>query len=168
MICDNCKKNEATVHTIQYINGNMTEKHLCKECAEQYGNSLKELTNFDFFSNNDFIKDFFNVKLPEEKTCPVCGFSFDDFKRSGFLGCPECYKTFRREIIPMLRRVHGNTKHVGAIPEAEGKEMQIKNRINELKNKLNDAVAKEDFEEAAKLRDEINGLKKETENGTLA
>lgn len=165
MLCEVCKKNEATIHTIKIINGKTSEQHICKECAAKLSDT--EFGDFGTISSNDIIKSFFNIKQPEVKSCPVCGYSFNDFKESGFLGCPECYNTFRKEIIPMLRRVHGNTKHVGTVPESSNEKTKLCQEINELKRRLAQAVNEENFEEAAKLRDRIAELKEE-KNGAMA
>ncbi|MBR2222851.1 MAG: UvrB/UvrC motif-containing protein, partial [Christensenellaceae bacterium] len=97
-----------------------------------------------------------------------CGYSFEDFKKSGFLGCPDCYQAFRQEILPMLRRVHGHTKHIGAVPEKADERAKARHEIEELKRRLAEAISEENFEEAAKLRDQINAKKEVSENGTLA
>ncbi|MBR3842972.1 MAG: UvrB/UvrC motif-containing protein [Christensenellaceae bacterium] len=165
MLCDVCEKNEATIHTIQYINGTTSEQHLCPDCAAKLQSEFGMLGKI---SNNDFIKNFFTVKHSAEKRCPNCGYSFEDFKKSGFLGCPDCYQAFRQEILPMLRRVHGHTKHIGAVPEKADERAKARHEIEELKRRLAEAISEENFEEAAKLRDQINAKKEVSENGTLA
>ena len=164
MLCQNCGKNEATTHIKQIINGDMAESHLCSECASHLGYS-------DMFSGFGLnLSEFFGGFLGDIKTpisagksprCPKCGTSFDEIGRDGRVGCSDCYRTFYDRLLPSIQRIHGKIKHSGktafaapAQPKVETKE----EKIEKLKAEMNDAVAKQDFENAAKIRDEIKAL----------
>ena len=82
---------------------------------------------------------------------------FEQFRKIGRLGCRECYKQFSDELVPILRRIHGNTVHNGKVPKRAGVELRITRQIQQLKSKLQKAVEVENFEEAARLRDRIKG-----------
>ena len=154
MLCENCGKNVATVHYEQIINGVRTEKHLCAECAKKL-----EMDSFMFEPSNFFAPLFSNKIERTARVCKTCGCTEQEFLDTQFVGCPDCYDTFQDLIEPMIQRIHGSTKHktarIAAKPHNELSE------VDKLKNELNDAVEKQEYEKAAKLRDRI----KELENG---
>ncbi len=164
MLCQNCGKNEATTHIKQIINGDMAESHLCSDCAAHLGYS-------DMFSGFGLnLSELFGGFLGDMKPavsagkaprCPKCGSSFDEIVRDGKVGCADCYRTFYDRLLPSIQRIHGKIKHSGktvvaapAQPKVETKE----EKIEKLKAAMNDSVAKQDFENAAKIRDEIKLL----------
>ncbi len=104
-----------------------------------------------------------NAAAKESKTCPVCGYSWSDFNRNGKFGCGECYKTFKNGSEQVLRQIHSTSVHSGKIPSKSGAEVKAKRRLEELKKKLKEAVAQEDYESAAKLHAQI----KEIEGGGI-
>lgn len=114
---------------------------------------------------NDFFEDF-NMFTPtpqfkEEKKCPVCGRSYSDFRRLGKFGCGECYKTFKTPIISVMKQLHTNSEHTGKIPSKSGHKIKQKRIYEDLKQKLQKAVADEDYETAAKLHKEIRKMENE-------
>lgn len=110
---------------------------------------------FDMVENNN----------SEVDRCPRCGITFGDFKSTGLLGCSYCYEHFSKSLIPTIKRVQGGLVHVGKIPMNASKEVVSKRKIDELKIRLRELIALEDFEGAAVVRDEINELKKNLEVG---
>lgn len=102
-----------------------------------------------------------NAAPRESKTCPVCGCTWNDFNRSGKFGCGECYKVFNSAADSVLRQIHSTSLHSGKIPSKSGAEVKLKRRLEELRRQLKDAVANEDYENAAKLHAQI----KEIEGG---
>jgi protein arginine kinase activator len=93
-----------------------------------------------------------------EVKCPRCGFSQADFKKSGRLGCPECYRTFAEGLSGLLKTMHKGTRHVGKAPEALRQTRDNIDRLKQLQKKLTKAVEDENYEAAAALRDEIKTL----------
>ncbi len=85
------------------------------------------------------------------KRCPDCGLRFMDFRIQGRLGCPNDYQTFRDGLLPLLRRTHGATRHVGKMPS---RRQAVSPRLH-LRAELREAVAHEDYERAARLRDQL-------------
>ncbi|MEY8381613.1 UvrB/UvrC motif-containing protein [Christensenellaceae bacterium 44-20] len=160
MLCNECGKNQATVHSVQYINGAKSEVHLCAECAKHH----PEL-NMNLFSTGDFFKSFFDdfMQLPvhsgQGAVCQSCGTSFRDFQQSGLFGCPDCYDTFRDAVIPVLKGAHGSVQHIGEKPAASKEEAEKRRHYYELKEQLSKAIAEENFEKAAELRDEMKAMK---------
>ncbi len=158
MLCQRCKKNEATTHLKQNINGNISEFHLCNECAMEEG--FGEIINPFSFNFSDMLSSVFSNLALENKVhrCPSCGAAFADIVEAGKLGCSECYSVFYDELMPTLQRIHGRTQHIGKISLAQGEETLKKNKLKALKQELKEAVASERYEDAAKLRDQIKDI----------
>ena len=163
MLCTKCGKNPATTHLKTVVNGIVHENHLCSYCAANSGYS-----NIGGLSLTNMLASMFGESIsngkPISKRCECCGASFSDIAQSGRVGCSECYTTFRNELLPSLNRLHGKAIHIGNTPKAEKKEETVAEKIQKLKVKLADAVKAEEFEEAAKLRDEIRALEGEENN----
>jgi len=164
MLCDNCKKRTATVHITKITNHQKTERHLCEQCARQTG-EINAPFNASL-SVNDFLKGLFatgfeEAQLPVEPTCARCGMSYSDFSRSGKIGCSACYKTFKQRIRPLVKRIHGTYQHTGKIPVRCGGILALKQQLQRLKEQLQRHVQREEYEEAARLRDQIHQLEKE-------
>ena len=165
MICDDCGKKEAVVHIVQIGPNGRVEKNLCEDCAQKYGNTMFAPQE-RAMSVNDFLKGVFsNTPRPreedtpeaEELVCPNCGMRYRDFQQTGKIGC---YDTFRAQLEPLLRRIHGSSVHSGKIPHRTGGRLETKHEIEVLRAALKDAVAKEAYEQAAEYRDQIRALEK--------
>ncbi len=171
MLCEKCKKAEAVTHIRQNINGELTEMHLCENCASEITGSFenhygKLFSDFGFgldsMLGSIFGQDFLSENLlskPEEK-CKMCGSTLSAIRKSGNVGCSECYRTFRSELMPLIQRIHGKTVHSGKIPESAEGEISLKNKIAELEKELKKSVDEQNFEKAVEIRDEIASLKK--------
>ncbi len=173
MLCQNCKKNEATTHIKRVVNGEATESHLCHSCAQNSGFD----DFFDDFSLNlpGIFSSFFGdsmFALGESKLtrCEKCGCCFDDIIKSGKVGCADCYEKFYSKLLPSIQRIHGKAKHAGKVPEIhetleakkeEPKEKTPEEKIAELNIQMQKAIEEQNFEQAAVLRDEIKSLKGE-------
>ena len=147
MLCEKCGKNNATVMYTQIINGQKSTLNICSACAS--GESIFD--NFGSLLN-------FGVRPSSQNTvCPVCNMTLSEFSRKGRAGCGECYNTFRSHASAMLKKIHGSAKHVTGEEQAEEKkhEANPKNPLEELKEQLKNAIAEENFEQAAILRDKI-------------
>lgn len=178
MICDECKKRPATVHFTKIINGHKTEMHLCQECAREKG-------DFDFFTIPEFSFQNFlagllqgggsymglptvpegdtGIRISSTKTCENCGLDYPSFMKSGFLGCSVCYSQFASQLEPILRKIHGATRHVGKVPRKTGGTLRIRREIEELRAQLQRHIAKEEYEKAAEIRDKIHAMEKQLE-----
>lgn len=173
MICQECQKEQATVHMMKYINGQTVERHLCEACARKEGMSFGNdfLNPFGTFSVNNLLSGLMEAGLSTEggpkrteasqDRCPQCGQSYMHFHRSGRLGCAGCYQAFHARLQPLLRQVHGATVHRGKVPLRSGKAVQLRRRVDDLKAQMQKAIEAEQFEAAAQLRDEIRSLEQE-------
>ncbi len=167
MLCQSCLKNMATTHIKTIVNGEFKEYMLCPECAKEMGC----MNLFD-----EFVSDFGNLwssfldakplteALPKVKRCDFCGASFNDIVNTGRVGCAHCYETFSNEILPSIQRIHGNTRHKGKIASSGSAESKLKNQVEDLKEKLSQAIQNQEFEEAAKLRDKIREIEGRVKN----
>lgn len=170
MLCDDCGRNEAVVHITQIGPEGKIEKNLCEECAAAYGEFLTPQQRHRNVSMNDFLKGIFS-NAPEQEgrrpagqdelVCPSCGMSYRDFQQTGKIGCADCYRTFRPQLEPLLRRIHGSSVHRGKIPHRTGGTLELKHEIGMLRQQLQESVAQEEFEKAAEYRDKIRALEKE-------
>lgn len=161
MLCDDCKKNQACVHLTQLTSTEKIDKHLCEECAKKYGELL--FNTGDKFSVNDFLAGMFNNALgdssqPKADICGNCQMTYRDFSRTGKIGCSACYSTFEKRLEPLLRRIHGASTHNGKIPKRSGGQIEMKQRIKNMRRALKAHVANEEYEQAAALRDQIKAL----------
>lgn len=173
MLCDICKKNEATIHITKIINGTKQEINLCEKCAMEKG-ILNTVPQIDFVSPFSFqnilsgIMDYMvNANNEQYKSfdisCKNCGTSYNEFKKTGLLGCSECYKNFSNILGPIIKRVQVNLDHKGKIPKRAGKNMIKEKKLLKLKADLKNAVSLEEYEKAATIRDMIKDI--EGQNG---
>ncbi len=187
MLCQMCSKNEATFHYKSNENGHISEKHLCRECAQKEGYMSKDA--FSGFGGFGVLDDFFDTTaegmlggffknmmdssssktLREGSVCPTCGMRFNDFLKQGKLGCTQCYSTFSSSLEPTIKRIHGNIRHNGKFPDGRHEKIAKENKLCELRIKLKNAIDAQEYEDAAKYRDEIRELEKQNniqnENG---
>lgn len=160
MLCDICKKNNAVVHYTEVINEKIKKLNLCEECAMSKGIGVQPP-----FSIGELLGGLtppvFEPSIADKGTvCSGCGMTFADFKAAGRLGCPQCYDAFSKSLMPLIRDIQKSTKHIGKIPSTAKEAMGSVVKIRELELRLHEAVKKEEFETAAKLRDEIRKLEK--------
>ena len=168
MLCDECGKREANVHIMQIGPDGRMERNLCEHCATlTYGDWIdgpskakKEV------SPNEFLQSAFRGAQKEEPqgsetlSCPVCGMTYEEVKKTGRMGCDECYRAFRAQMEPFIRRVHGGNLHKGKIPRRTGRAMGMQQEIVNLRARLQQAVSQEAYEQAAEYRDKIRELER--------
>ncbi len=159
MLCQKCHKNNASVHIKQVINGNVSERMLCSECAE------KENVN-PFFSigADSLFSGFFSdsilsgAGISEKKICPICKSTKRDLAKTGRAGCAECYNVFSEELSKIIYGIHGNTTHLGSAPGKHVEELAKRDEIEALKKEQEEAVLSENYEKAAEIRDKIKAI----------
>lgn len=162
MLCQNCQKRVANVHFTQVINNKKTEMYLCEKCAREKGQfSLgSPISISDFFSGLIGVENSlpYNSSASREVACDKCGMTFEEFQKTGKLGCANCYEVLGERLRPIIRRLHGADEHTGKVPSRLSKGMKTSREIEMLKDQLNKAIQNEEYEEAAQIRDEIKGL----------
>ena len=161
MKCQKCNEKEATFFYEETVNGATTSFHLCADCAEEAGLTQKTPQGALGGLFDGVFPALFGT-APVTKKAPVlctgCGASWSDVAKEGKVFCPQCYATFRGELSRTLRSLHGNVTHTGRTPLRLGEEVKKAEEKKRLKAKLEAAIAEENFEEAARLRDEIRAL----------
>lgn len=160
MLCDICKKNVATVHLTQMVEGKTKKVDLCEACSKEKG--VDDPTGFslaDLLLGLGAAQEIAQAGAGGELRCPSCNFTQADFKKAGRLGCADCYQTFAEGLEGLLKTMHKGTKHIGKVPQALKRSQDLTDRLKTLQKKLDKAVSEEDFESAVQLRDEINQVK---------
>ena len=156
MLCCICKEKPAKVHLTQIVDDKMQKVDLCEDCAKQKGvNDPAGFSLADLLLGLGASQEIEQSAGGQELKCPKCGFTHADFKKAGRLGCAECYKTFAEGLETLLKTMHKGTRHIGKVPMAVQQSRDCSERLKALRKKLDKAVADEDFEAAAHLRDEI-------------
>ena len=160
MQCDICGNKKATVHLTEIIDEQMTELHLCEDCAREKSVQMEQ--QFGLADLLAGLADFGKQVKDVEKTkiqCTNCSMNYDDFRKFGRLGCSECYNAFGSQLSTLLRKIHGSNQHLGKsparlAPKFKGKKSKS-DMLQELRNELQRAIHAENFEKAAELRDRI-------------
>ncbi len=159
MLCDICGKNEATVHLTEIVNDQVTKLHLCEECAKEKGAKMEEHFGLsDLLAGLSDLGSGMEPDLTGNIKCNNCGLTYQSFRKVGRLGCSECYEAFKKQLGPILKRIHGADRHVGKVPLKSGKVLDEMNILQEMRQRMEKAIQFEEFEEAARLRDEIKKL----------
>lgn len=156
MMCEKCGINPAAVTLTQVINGKKTVTKLCASCAQE--NNIYKDFNMDLGFSSLF-SSFFNEGERSsglDEKCPLCNMTKSEFLKTGKIGCPTCYSAFESSITPLLKKIHSTTTHTGKVSGKSGNVSE--NKIDLLKAQLKEAIEKEEYEKAARLRDEIKEM----------
>ena len=163
MLCEICQLREATVKFTQIINEKKEQLNLCKNCAEEKGftNPLGSLPQiFGGLIIGLLAEGLQQAQVKDSSAkCTSCGQTLQIFKKTGLLGCADCYGVFDAELKVMLRRIHGSNKHIGGRPTARRLQVLVPD-LEKLRRQLALAVKNEKYEEAARLRDLIHDSEK--------
>lgn len=172
MICQECNQRPATLHFTKIVNGEKAEIHLCEKCANEKGDMFM-FSAGPGFSINNLLAGLLNgnngfhdpkhtaFKHEEIIQCDRCSMTIHQFIKVGRFGCAHCYESFQEQLKPILRRLHsGNWTHSGKIPKRIGGHLHVRKNIETLKQTLKELISREEFEEAAHVRDEIRSLEK--------
>jgi protein arginine kinase activator len=160
MLCENCQKNEATVHLTEIVDGARTEAHLCERCAQEQGIAVKSHIPINellgsLLASQPSDDELFGLS-DKELSCPHCGFTLEQYRKEGVLGCPNDYDVFEKALLPLIEKAHdGKTTHCGKVPSKMPKDTKKQIELSSLRQQLEAAVQSEDYEMAAKLRDKI-------------
>ena len=160
-LCEHCKKAQATFHLTNITReGEKVERHLCERCAIEEGLVQVHKPNF----HEELLENFLAAAKSTNSSqvdllCDECGISYVEFRNQSLLGCPRDYDAFQEALQPLIERAHdGATHHVGKVPRGMGIAHSAQQELRRLKKSLDEAVAAEDYERAAELRDRIKAL----------
>ena len=186
MLCEICKQKQATIHVQEVNKGNKTTLHICEECAAKKSLNKTNLQDINIAeilyklstaaaeellpaTNNSAIQSNLsdNNNIITNIICPKCKWDINKFRQTGRLGCENCYQAFSEILSETLCNMHKGTVHAGKCPDLRepAPELLMFDILN-LQKQLDTHVMREEYEEAAKLRDQINKLKKEVSSGT--
>ena len=168
MLCQECGKRPSSLHFTKIVNGEKTEYHLCESCAREKGEMIPGTTNG--FSIHNLLSGLLNsdpnVTLPgsavkpQEVRCTECGLTYTQFSKLGRFGCSSCYTAFNDRLDPLFKRVHGSISHTGKVPKRSGLIVQQKRELEGLRKELSSYIDREEFEQAAGIRDQIREIEK--------
>lgn len=162
MKCECCHKEEATIHLTQVIEGEVKKLNLCQACAQTNGidlNSPISITDVLLGLGAGIVSPSASAGSEFDLCCGRCHMTRSEFKKNARLGCPECYQTFMGELNALTKAMHHSEQHVGKIPARQGNRARMTAQITLMQKEIEVAVAKEDYERAASLRDKIATLK---------
>lgn len=187
MLCDNCNKNEATIHYTEVVNGVKNERHLCSECMQELDYGIE-----GEFPLSKLIRGILSAHLGNngqetdeplmQIKCNKCEMTYNEFTKLGKFGCAECYSVFGPLIMENIKKIQGHSTHTGkqykryidkenkeiekqysdistAKVEKLRKKISDKEEIDAMEKQLKEAIKIEDYEEAARLRDAIKLVK---------
>ncbi len=168
MQCEECGNALAKLHLTEIINSTVTERHLCRRCAERRGfqqgipsGPLSHATLWAHLMDDTTPTD--NDVLGHTQ-CTGCGVYFSTFRETGNVGCAQCYTTFGAALKPLLRRLHGEPRHIGKAPKKDESRLAVRRQLLLLHEELGRAVGREEYESAAELRDQIRALESARES----
>ena len=168
MICNVCGNQEATLHLTEIIQDQMLEVHLCESCAQEKGTDFK--THFQL---GDLLGSLSappanpmpGVAVPPAAQCAECGMTYEEFAKTGRLGCASCYQGLSKILLPLIKRVQRSTHHVGKQPARLSTPEKAAYDLRLLQERLRKSVELEAFEDAARIRDEIKEIEHKTQKG---
>ena len=175
MTCQRCGQQDATIHLVELIDGKRSSQWLCSACAGQSSSAGKDDPPFGFgepsgnegveedaYSLASFLGQVFeregDREIPDLPACASCGYTLDQFRQTNTLGCPGCYQAFRKPLLAILSHMHRHVSHLGKIPGNDAGGTSRSGALSRSRVALEKAIAAEDFEKAARLRDEIHSL----------
>lgn len=156
--CDRCAA-DATVHEVTLKNGEKVEHHLCESCARQAGIAINAAISLEKLVTT-FVTQHATTghsSRTVSNACEACGLAFAEFRQKGLLGCPSCYASFEQQLGPLIERAHqGAVHHCGKTPAKAEFSEALRQRLTLLRQQLSEAVANEQYERAAVIRDELS------------
>jgi len=166
--CQQCEKT-ATFHITELTGGKPQELHLCEEHARQYLTQSEEEPAVTPSLAGALAQQLAVGQTAEElskldqRSCPVCGITFYEFRNQGRLGCPHDYVFFQNELEPLVMNIHGETQHVGKRPQRLESGTEGVTQLIRLRREMKDAITNEDYERASELRDKIRSVEKQSD-----
>lgn len=170
MRCQDCGSNDAFVHMTEIVDGDVSSIWLCSSCSSKRQDQAprpfsdlykdkKDSENLASFLGDDFVHPQHAKLSSVVSVCPACDYHLSEWRETNLLGCPRCYQAFSAPIASQLDRFHGHAIHLGRNPSLYSDGANTLTTIKRVRVALEKAVAREDFEEAARQRDLLEILK---------
>ena len=170
MMCDDCGVRPANFILKAVTGEGVHEKNLCAVCMAKY---QRKIPGLDFSNLAGILSGILESKSDHEiesedlendaLICAGCGMTYAEFRKGGKLGCARCYTEFRKPLEGLLLKIHGNTQHAGRMPGGLQNDASIRMHIDKLKQELVKAIASEEYEQAAQIRDQVRALTEQLE-----
>jgi protein arginine kinase activator len=155
--CHKCTK-PATYHITEVVSEEQYEElHLCEECYHKFFYEPQQQAAGQKGGAGQ-LEESEEASALNQRECPHCGIKFVEFRNSGRLGCPYDYQEFREELAPLLENIHGEIRHCGKTPRRLPQNKQTQSELIQLRKQLQQAITREAYEDAARLRDRIRQL----------
>ena len=161
-LCDECGQKPAVYYTKKIMNGKVIERYLCEDCKNKHG-FIKQEVGFDNLFSALASPFFGAFSAPKKNASCSCGTTLNEYLETGFLGCPECYNTFQNEILSSVQRLQKDTTHIGKVPGTMLSDDERK--YSELLKAREDAVAREDYEKASVINEQMKEIKQKLNKG---
>ena len=163
MICEVCHKEKATIFLTETVNGKKVELHMCSICAAKEKSRMYAEDSFQQFLSGLLKLSESEAKKTDQplNQCPECKMTLDDFRRHSKVGCANCYEVFRPYVKHVVRSVQGGMKHTGKKPIRQNEKVIRRETFAQLESDLKLAVMQEDYEEAARIRDQLLSIKED-------
>lgn len=161
MLCELCKKKNANVILKKNEYGKIVEYNVCDSCSSDIITPSFDFSEFNdgfIYNISELLSVFSDIDTEKENIelkCPKCSLSLTEFEKTGILGCESCYEVFKKQLFPLLQRVHGTVQHLGKTPA----NFYRSKELTKLKEELQKAIDTEEYERAAIIRDKIKELK---------
>ncbi len=154
--CQKCSK-PATYHITEILTDDQWEElHLCEECYQKF--FIEPHPGAGQKGGAGQAEEADETGALSQRECSICGIKFVEFRNSGRLGCPHDYQEFREELVPLLENIHGEVRHCGKVPRRLPQNKQTQSELIQLRKQLQQAITREAYEDAARLRDRIRKL----------
>lgn len=150
MLCELCETRPATIHITEIVGAQKKVLNLCEDCAQEKGLAHGVGPVPGLLAS--LVGEKASAPAP---TCPECGITFEEFRAKGRFGCPKDYEVFATDLEPLLEKVHGARRHAGRLPAGVTPDLARDERLRRLRRELARAVKEEQYEEAARIRDEL-------------
>ena len=167
IMCDECGVRPANIHLTTIVDGEKRDFNLCSECLAR----KKEL-RVDFSAIANRLSKMIQEKQDKppaaeepipDVSCAQCGTTYAAFRSSGHVGCAQCYEAFRQPLTEWMERTYGASRHVGRTSGGMACAVSLRMKMDKLKRLQKQAIANENYEQAALLRDQIHALSAEME-----
>ncbi|OUU21665.1 MAG: hypothetical protein CBC13_08720 [Planctomycetia bacterium TMED53] len=164
MLCEKCQQNEVTVHLTDIVNNTKKEYHLCRDCAQSHGVSIKAtLENFKNLTIPEFYSppakgDSESAQDSAPSDCPDCGMSYAKFRKEGKFGCARDYDLFSDSLDELFGKIQPSTQHKGRVPARFHGVVSQSMEVERLRQKMEQAAIDEDYEKAAAIKSQLKSL----------
>ncbi len=166
IFCKVCGSRPARIHYTEIVNNSVVNLDLCMECAQERGIDVPKSGSYEM---GDLAAGLIDTLVDSKSEqigrvhCSLCGYAYSNFRQVGRFGCPECYTSFKSQVLPLLRQIHGSTDHRGKVPLDLGPKAALKKKLMCLKEDLTRMIELEEYEKAALVRDKIKEMEKKME-----